>query len=168
LLSTNFSKSYVPWGILQFSALFLSLLTDIHFIFGTLLCHTKIQIKFWVWSRSIHFSLSYGPWTYKNIMNSQFSALFFSLLTDIHLLFETLLSNTKLQLRFHCFFTKLWSLDLEKYHELSVFRTFFSLLTGIHLIFGTLLCHTKLQIKCEFGFDPLIFHEVTALGLGRI
>jgi hypothetical protein len=29
----------------QFSALFLSLLTDIHLIFGTLLCHTKIQIN---------------------------------------------------------------------------------------------------------------------------
>jgi Na+-driven multidrug efflux pump len=33
------------------------------------------------------------------------------------------------------------------------------------LIFGTLLCHTKIQIKFEFGFDPLIFHEVMALGL---
>jgi hypothetical protein len=41
----------------------------------------------------------------------------------------------------------------------------FSLLTDIHLIFGTLLCHTKIQIKFEFGFDPLIFHEVMALGL---
>jgi hypothetical protein len=29
----------------QFSGLFFSLLTDIHLIFGTLLCHTKIQIK---------------------------------------------------------------------------------------------------------------------------
>ena len=35
-------KSYTPWGILQFSGLFFSLLTDIHLIFGTLLCHTKI------------------------------------------------------------------------------------------------------------------------------
>ena len=30
----------------QFSALFLFMLSDIHLIFGTLLCHTKIQIKF--------------------------------------------------------------------------------------------------------------------------
>jgi hypothetical protein len=30
----------------QFSGLFLSLLTDIHLIFGTLFCHTKLQIKF--------------------------------------------------------------------------------------------------------------------------
>jgi hypothetical protein len=44
---------------------------------------------------------------------------------------------------------------------------FFSLLTDIHLIFGTLRCHTKIQIKFEFGSDPLIFHEVMALGLGK-
>jgi hypothetical protein len=44
----------------------------------------------------------------------------------------------------------------------------FSLLTDIHCIFGTLLCHTKIQIKFQFGFDPLIFHKVMALGLGKI
>jgi hypothetical protein len=44
---------------------------------------------------------------------------------------------------------------------------FFSLLTDIHLIFGTLICHTEIQIKFEFGFDPLIFHEVMALGLRK-
>ena len=49
--------------------------------------------------------------------------------------------------------------------DFKVFRTFFSPLTDIHLIFGTLLCHTKRQIKFEFGFDPLIFHEVMALGI---
>jgi hypothetical protein len=30
----------------QFSILFFSLLLDIHLIVGTLLCHTKLQIKF--------------------------------------------------------------------------------------------------------------------------
>jgi hypothetical protein len=35
------------------------------------------------------------------------------------------------------------------------------------LIFGTLLCHSKIQIKFEFGSDPLIFHEVMALGLRK-
>jgi hypothetical protein len=65
----------------------------------------------------------------------------------------------------HWFFTKLWPLDLEKNHELSVFPTVFSLLTDNHLIFGTLLCHTKIHIKFEFGLDPLIFQEVMALGL---
>jgi hypothetical protein len=32
--------------IISFLDFIFSLLTDIHFIFGTLLCHTKIQIKF--------------------------------------------------------------------------------------------------------------------------
>jgi hypothetical protein len=44
---------------------------------------------------------------------------------------------------------------------------FFALLTDIHLIFGTLLCRTKIQIKFECGSDPLIFHEVMALGLRK-
>jgi hypothetical protein len=51
--------------------------------------------------------------------------------------------------------------------DFTVFRTFFSLLTDIHLIFGTLLCHTNIRIKFEFGSDPLVFHEVMALGLGK-
>jgi hypothetical protein len=51
--------------------------------------------------------------------------------------------------------------------DFTVFQTFFSLLTDIYLIFGTLLCHTKIQIKFEFGFDPLIFHKVMALGLRK-
>jgi hypothetical protein len=41
-------------------------------------------------------------------------------------------------------------------------------LSDIHLIFGTLLYHTEIQIKVEFGFDPLIFHKVMALGLWKI
>jgi hypothetical protein len=50
----------------------------------------------------------------------------------------------------------------------TVFRTFFfALLTDIHSIFGALLCHTKIQIKFEFDSDPLIFHEVMALGLRK-
>jgi hypothetical protein len=44
---------------------------------------------------------------------------------------------------------------------------FFSLLTDIHLIFCTWLCHTKIQIKFQFGFHPLIFDEVMALGLRK-
>jgi hypothetical protein len=52
--------------------------------------------------------------------------------------------------------------------DFTVFRTFFlSLHTDIHLIFGTLLCHIKIQIKFEYCFDPLIFHEVMALGLRK-
>jgi hypothetical protein len=42
------------------------------------------------------------------------------------------------------------------------------MLSDIHLIFDTLFSHTKLLIKFEFGFGPLIFHEVMALGLSKI
>jgi hypothetical protein len=42
------------------------------------------------------------------------------------------------------------------------------MLTDVHLIYGTLLCHTKIQIKFQFGFDPLIFPKVIALGLRKI
>jgi phage shock protein PspC (stress-responsive transcriptional regulator) len=65
----------------------------------------------------------------------------------------------------HLFFTKLWPLDLEKSMTYQFSAHFFALLTDILLIFDTLLCNTKIQIKFEFGFDPLIFHEVMALGL---
>jgi hypothetical protein len=51
--------------------------------------------------------------------------------------------------------------------DFTVFSTFFSLLTDIHLVFNTLFYHTKIQIKFEFGFDPLIFREVTALELEK-
>jgi hypothetical protein len=57
--------------------------------------------------------------------------------------------------------------ELRPLRHFTVFQTFFSLLTDIHLIFGTLLCYTKIQIKFEFGSDPLIFHEVMALGLRK-
>jgi hypothetical protein len=36
----------------------------------------------------------------KKTTNYQFSALFFALLTDIHLIFSTLLCNTKIQIQF--------------------------------------------------------------------
>jgi hypothetical protein len=53
----------------------------------------------------------------------------------------------------HWFFTKSWPLNLEKYHELSIFRNFFlSLLSDIHLIFRTLLCLTTFQIKFWIWF----------------
>jgi hypothetical protein len=119
LLSTNFYKSYAPWGILQFSRLF------------------SLWLQIFTWYMVHCFAIP----RYRSSVS----------LVSIH-----------------WFFMKLWPLDLEKYHELSVFRTFFSLHTDIHLIFGTLLCHTKIQIKFEFGFDLLIFNEVIALGLRKI
>jgi hypothetical protein len=62
------------------------------------------------------------------------------------------------------------ALELKKKHKLSVLRTFFfSLLTDIHLIFGTLALQYQDtdKFEFEFGFDPLIFHEVMALGLRK-
>jgi hypothetical protein len=47
------------------------------------------------------------------------------------------------------------------------FSALFALLTHVHLIFDTLLCNTKIKITFEFGFDPLIFHKVMALGLKK-
>jgi hypothetical protein len=69
-------------------------------IFGTLLCHTKVQIKF-----------------------------FFSLLTDIHSIFGTLLCHTKLQIKFEfgfdqLIFPEVMAHGLEKYYEFSFFCTF--------------------------------------------
>jgi hypothetical protein len=67
----------------------------------------------------------------------------------------------------HWFVMKLWPLDFEKYHELSVFQTFsLSILTDINLIFGTMFYRTtgKLHIKFKFGFYPFEFHEVMAHG----
>jgi hypothetical protein len=57
-------------------------MADIDMVFG--LQDFEDQVKF----QSINFSLSYCPWTLKNIMNYQFSALFFSLLTDIYLRYQ--------------------------------------------------------------------------------
>ena len=53
-----------------------------------------------IWSRSIDFSRSYGPWTQKNFMNYQFSALFSQVLADIHLIFGMWLCHTKIQIKF--------------------------------------------------------------------
>jgi hypothetical protein len=102
-------------------------------------------------------------------MHYQFSRVFFfSLLTDIHLIFGTLICHTTIQIKFEFGFDPLiFHEDLEKYHELPVLWTFLSLLTGINLIFGTLFCHTKLQIKIKFGFYPFEFHEVLAHGLRK-
>jgi hypothetical protein len=56
------------------------------------------------------------------------------------------------------------ALGLGKKSRITSFKHFSS---HIYLIFGILLYITKIQIKFEFGFDPLIFHEVMALGLRK-
>jgi hypothetical protein len=96
------------------------------------------------------------------------------LVSHIHLIFGTLLAIPRYRsslclVLIHWFFKKLWPFkDLEKNHELSVFHTFFSLCLQIFLWYLVhWLCNNKIQIKFEFGFDPLIFHEVMALGLKK-
>ena len=92
-----------------FRTFFFSLLADIHLIFGTLLCHTKLQIKFEFGFNQFIFSplptKSKGTLDLHSVRLSvspvnHFSALFFSLLTDIHLIFGTLLCHTKFQIKF--------------------------------------------------------------------
>jgi hypothetical protein len=90
-------------------------------------------------------------------------------LSDIHLIFGTLLWNTKIQIKFEfcvdpLIFQELWPLDVEKYHEFSVFRTLFV----CAFRYSLLLWHIKIQIKFEFGFDPLTFHKFMTLGLRKI
>ena len=104
------------------------------------------------------------PLDLENFINYQFYALFFSLLADIHLIFGTLLSHIKLQIKFaslvliHSLFTELWPLDLENFIIYQFSALYLSLFADVLLIFSTLLCHTNLQIKLEFGFDLFIFH----------
>ena len=67
LLCLSVFMSVCPSPILSrwFSRLFFLLLADIQLIFGTLLCHTKLQIKFEFGFDPFIFHLSYGPWTQK-------------------------------------------------------------------------------------------------------
>ena len=70
------------------------------------------------------------PLDLEHFINYQFSALFFSLLADIHLIFGTLLCHTKLQIKIEFGFDRpifhgVMALGLRKFHKLSVFCTFF-------------------------------------------
>jgi hypothetical protein len=96
----------------------LFILTDMHLIFGTLLCNTKTRIKFELGSDPLIMTCRSGLMT----------VAIYQSLEELCLL-----------------------------RDCTVFRTlFFSLLTYIQLIFGSLLCHTKILIKFEFGSAPLI------------
>jgi hypothetical protein len=82
-----------PW------VFFFSLLTDIRLKFGTLPFHIKIQIKF---------KLGFNPLIFPEVMTLGLRKIpqiisnphFFSLLTDIHLIFSTMLCHIKLQIKF--------------------------------------------------------------------
>jgi hypothetical protein len=80
--SLYFSRSYCPWTLknitnYQFSALFFSKLSGIHFIFGTVLCYTKLPIYFKFGCDQLIF-LEVIACGLKNITNCQFSALLLS------------------------------------------------------------------------------------------
>jgi hypothetical protein len=104
--------------------------SHIHLIFGTLLCHTEIQIKFEFGSDPLIFQevIALGLRKKSRIISLPH---FFSLCLQIFIwylvhCFAIPRYSFSLSLALiHRFFTKLWPLDLEKNHELSVFRTFF-------------------------------------------
>jgi hypothetical protein len=82
--------------IISFPDFFFSLLTDINLIFGTLLCNTKIQIKFEFGFDTLIFPEVMALGLKKISRIIRLPDFFFSLLTDIHLIFGTLLCHTKI------------------------------------------------------------------------
>jgi hypothetical protein len=169
----QFSEEICPLNELSVFRTFFSLLTGIHLI----LVHCFAIQRYWSGLSlvSIHWFLpKLWPLDFEKYHELSVFRTFFSLCLQIFIwylvhCFAIPRYRSRLSLvSIHWFLPKLWPLDFEKYHELSVFRTFFSLLTDIHLIFVTLFWHTKLQIKFEFGFDSSEFHEVMAHGLRKI
>jgi hypothetical protein len=105
---------------------FFSVLTDNDLIFGTLLCHTKIQIKI---------EFGFDPLILNEVITLGFrkiSQIFsfahiFSLSLQIFIWYLVhcfaILSckSNSIFVLIHLFFMKLWPLDLQKYYKLSVF-----------------------------------------------
>jgi hypothetical protein len=94
----QFLEELCPLNKLSVFRTFISLLTDIHLILGTLFCHTKVQIKI---------EIGFDPLIFPEVMALglrkisriiRFLDFFSSLLTDIHLIFGTLLCHTKIQI----------------------------------------------------------------------
>jgi hypothetical protein len=107
--------------------------------------------------------------------STKFCALLATMCAAIALKLCTLLYIYDLQIKFKygCYrpiFGRVIPVNLAIERNFTFFCTFLSLDTDIHLIFGkcTLLCHTMIQIKFEFGFYPIIFHEVKAFGFRKI
>jgi hypothetical protein len=103
-----------------------SLFTDIHLIFGTLICHTKIQIKFEFGFDPLIFPkvIAYGLRKISRIISfPDFCSLCLQIFIWylVHY-FVILRYKSSLSLvSIHWFFPKLWPLDFENYHKLSVF-----------------------------------------------
>jgi hypothetical protein len=105
---------------------FFPLLTDIHLIFSTLLCHTKIQIKF---------EFGFDPLIFPEVMALELRKIsriisfpdFFSLCLQIFIYylvhyFAILSCRSSSSLIFYPFEIQ-WPMDLEKHYKLSVFCT---------------------------------------------
>jgi hypothetical protein len=82
-----------------------------------------------------------------------------------------MLYHAKLQIKFEfgCGpfrFHEVMALGLRKLSGIISFPHFFlsAFRYSFNIWYIALICHTKLQIKFEFGFGPLSFHEVMALG----
>jgi hypothetical protein len=157
----------------QFSALFSFVLSDIHLIFGTLLCHTNIQIKveFGFDSLIFHEVMALGLRKISQIIS--FLHCFrscFQYLFDIWYIAYPYQDTDQVSVWFW-FIDFSWSYGIGLKKNITNYQfsvLFLFMLSDIHLIFGILLCHTKIQIRFEFGVDPLIFHEILALGLRKI
>jgi hypothetical protein len=67
----------------QFSTLFFVYAFRYSFHIWYIVSPYQVTDRDKIWFQYMDFSLSYGPWTSKNITNCQFSALFFALLTNI-------------------------------------------------------------------------------------
>jgi hypothetical protein len=151
----QFWKSYAPWTNYQFSGLFFSLFTDIYLIFGTLLCHTKIQIKFEFDFDPLIFPLDLNKYHKLSVFRTFFLSAY-SYSFDIRYIALPYQDTDQVWIWF-------WSIDFSRSYSPWTSKNitnyqfsgpFFFLLTDIHLILGALLCHTIIQIKFEFGFDP--------------
>jgi hypothetical protein len=120
----------------------------VYLIFETLLCHTKLQIKFEFGFDPLYFHeviiIIYGPRIPRNIPNYQFFAHFFSLLTDIHLIFGTLLCHTRIHIKFEFCFNPLIFSSPELKAQVSFSDRLFSVVClSVHLsIRLTSVCKT--------------------------
>ena len=106
------------------------MLSDIHFIFGTLLCHTKIQIDFEYGLDPLIFHGVMALGLRKNITNSQFPTLFCSCFQIfiwylVHCFAIPRYKSSLSLVLIHWFFMKLWPNGLRKISWIFSFPHFF-------------------------------------------
>jgi hypothetical protein len=92
----QFLEEFCSLNELSVSRTSFFLFADIHLIFGTLLCHTNLHIKF---------EFDFDPLIFPNAMTEKYHEspvfrVFFLCLQIIHLIFGTLLCHNKIQIKF--------------------------------------------------------------------